>query len=306
MLSSSLWRVSSRNTTSSLWRMRRRTFGTENFFAKDESRTPTQRLVSGFEGFRQKYFVQSDNRALFEKLATGQAPKTLMVGCADSRVDPAIVTDCGPGEIFMLRNIAAIVPPYSKDGSHHATSAGLEYGVRALGVENIIIMGHAKCGGVAGLGNPKDLEKLNFDFVQDWVKIVHPALEVVNSVFTPEAAKETGAPLPPQLQASALEKAVVLTSLNNLLTFPWILERVQNNTLQLYGWYFDLAKGQLLGFDPRVMRFVSLHSSEELVDSSTAFMNCADEPSKTAFLDSVRQTIINDCKHHSACAGNHN
>jgi len=108
-----------------------------------------EKLVAGFERFRREHYEA--NRSLFDRLAHGQAPQAIMVGCCDSRVDPAIVTDCEPGDLFIIRNVANLVPPFENSVSHHGTSAALEFGVRSLGVASIIVLGHSQCGGIQAL-----------------------------------------------------------------------------------------------------------------------------------------------------------
>lgn len=207
------------------------------------------RLVDGFKRFSQRYFIE--DRHLYERLSKGQSPKIMMIACSDSRVDPAILTDCGPGELFTVRNVANLVPPCEADGHHHGTSAALEFGVQGLEVEHIIVMGHSKCAGIKALMDHgafcKKGEPLNF--VTPWVEIAAAARK---QVFEEHAESS------PETQLSACEQAAILVSLENLLSFPAIRKRVIKGTLKLHGWYFDLEHGQMLAYNPETLTFESL------------------------------------------------
>lgn len=197
-------------------------------------------LIEGYRRFRQETWPEQQAR--FEELAEGQSPKTLVVACSDSRADPAMVFNAAPGQLFVVRNVAALVPPYQPDGHYHGVSAALEFGVRVLQVERIVVMGHARCGGVNALlyGAPETAR----DFVQPWMSMARPALERV--------AEET----PGQAQdQDACEREVVRLSLNNLRTFPWVAEAEQAGRLRLIGARFDIATGVLAALDAKTGRF---------------------------------------------------
>ncbi len=133
--------------------------------------SPTiERLLTGFKNFRRNYYVK--NQALFQALAwRGQSPKVMVIGCCDARVDPMLITGAGPGEIFMLRNVANLVPPYAPDSRSHGTSAALEFAVKSLQVEHIIVLGHAACGGVRALLNEVETAAMDTDFIANWMSI---------------------------------------------------------------------------------------------------------------------------------------
>lgn len=206
-----------------------------------------QKLINGFLRFREQHFERDDG--LFQQLvAQGQTPKTLVVACCDSRVDPALVLDCEPGDLFVIRNVANLVPPSEGRVGHHGTSAALEFGVRNLGVEHIIVLGHAHCGGIqalvetGGINNPDS-------FIDDWMHLVESArASVVRDM--PDAALQD--------KVRACEQRAILVSLQNLMTFPWIRERVEKGKLTLHGWYFDIGQGQLLGYNPVSNMFEAL------------------------------------------------
>lgn len=207
-----------------------------------------QQLIQGFQRFREQHFGHKDG--LFQKLVEqGQTPRTLVVACCDSRVDPALVLDCAPGDLFVIRNVANLVPPLEqRAGGHHGTTAAIEYGVRNLAVENIVVLGHAHCGGInalvraGGISNPDS-------YIGDWMHLVESARLSVMKDF-PDASMEE--------KERACEQRAILVSLNNLMTFPWVRERVENGSLNLHGWYFDIEQGQLLGYNANAGKFESL------------------------------------------------
>lgn len=197
----------------------------------------THSLLEGFKRFKHTYF--GDDKKLYESMKEGQPAKTLMVACCDSRVDPAILTDCDPGDIFMVRNVANLVPPCEEDKHHHGTSSAIEYAVTVLKVESIIVMGHANCGGIKGLWESEDLNDSHF--IHRWVSIAQEAKEwvKVNHADDSELA-----------QLKACEQRAILVSLQNLMGFDFVRDRVQSGSLRLHGWYFDLAAGELLCYNP--------------------------------------------------------
>lgn len=191
------------------------------------------RLIEGYRSFHQSYYQQ--HRELFDQLAQGQSPKAMVIACCDSRVDPAIIFNTKPGEIFTLRNVANLVPPFAPDGDYHGTSAAIEFAVCSLKVEHIIVLGHARCGGVRAL-----LGAHEGDFIGPWMRIAEPARDVARASVA-DGDKES-------LQRIC-EHETLKISLANLTTFPWVRERVAAGLLTLHGWYFDIEKGELLVLD---------------------------------------------------------
>lgn len=194
-------------------------------------------LAEGYQSFRSNRYVSEAQR--YEKLAAkGQKPKTMVIACCDSRSAPETIFDAGPGELFVIRNVANLVPPYAPDEKHHSTSAALEFAVNALGVEHIVVMGHGKCGGIASVVT--DFTPLtNSDFIGKWmsdVKDVAGAVEVAEGTSVHEHCK-------------MVEHASVEHSLANLRTFPWIRNRIQEGTLSIHGAWFDIALGELHVYD---------------------------------------------------------
>lgn len=189
-------------------------------------------LIDGFREFRRTNFRHQ--RGLFRTLAwAGQKPKAALITCCDSRVDPTLIFAAQPGDLFVIRNVANLVPPYKPSEDYHGTSAALEFAVRELGVESLVVMGHSLCGGVAALTH--DRSQSSSDFISQWVSIADPALEQVRDVTTP------GEPL----DLPTLERAVVKLSLNNLRTFPWIAAMEQEGKLSLHGMLFDVGAAEL-------------------------------------------------------------
>lgn len=188
-------------------------------------------LIAGYRRFRAETWPRE--RARFEALAErGQRPRSMVIACSDSRVDPQMIFSAAPGELFILRNVANLVPPYAPDATCHGTSAAVEFGVRVLGVERIIVMGHALCGGIRALldGAPPEAQ----DFVAGWMGIAQRARAVALRCDTPEQQQEAG------------EHEAVRISLANLMTFPWVAEAVAAGRLSLHGAHFGVATGRLV------------------------------------------------------------
>ncbi len=198
--------------------------------------TDIDRMIGGYKKFRKAHF--SGDAELFRRLNEGQSPKTLVIACSDSRVDPALLTRSAPGEIFVVRNVANLVPPYEPDTLHHGVSAALEYAVKVLEVENIIVFGHSQCGGIRALMS--DGQGEGTEFIETWLAIAEPARRYVREELTQ---------LSPAQQIHACEKASLLLGLENLLTFPWIRERVEAGNLALHAWYFHIGRARLFRYD---------------------------------------------------------
>ena len=189
-------------------------------------------LVGGFHHFRANYFLKE--KEFFESLAHSQSPKTLVIACCDSRTDPAIVLGCKPGDLCVVRSVAAIVPPPEKAGEYDAVMAAVEYGVKHLDVDHIVVMGHSNCGGIAGLFNPQAVRKERF--TSKWISLACPAVERINEENSQEDLTQ-------RMRLS--EEAAVLLSIENLLSYPWIEEAVQAQSLSLHALYYDMREGTL-------------------------------------------------------------
>lgn len=207
-----------------------------------------QKLIDGNKKFRERYFIKESS--FFEDLVEqGQRPKIMVVACSDSRVDPATIFNCKPGELFTIRNIANLVPPFEQNDTYHGTSAALEFGTRFLEVEHIIIIGHSCCGGIQALveNNPAIFNDSK-SFIAHWMEIARDARnEAVDE------HEKTGADL-----KQLCEHYSLINSLANLLSFSWIKQRVQSGTLALHAWYFDLTTGTIQAYDAHVKRWKEL------------------------------------------------
>lgn len=191
------------------------------------------RLTTGYEAFREGRYP-SENERYKQLAAEGQKPQIMIIGCSDSRVSPEVIFDAGPGEIFVVRNVANLVPPYTPDGETHGTSAALEFAVMALTVRHIVVMGHGRCGGItAALGGGNPLTPT--DFIGKWVSVLDETAERVRCDHT----------IAPGLRYTVLEHEAVKVSLNNLLAYPFVRSRVESGSLALHGAWFDVAEGEL-------------------------------------------------------------
>lgn len=195
------------------------------------------KFISGIANFQQQHF--GENSELATNLLAGQKPQALLIGCCDSRVDPALLTDSAPGDLFILRNIANLVPPYRKNDDYHGVSSSIEYAVCYLNVTDIIVLGHSQCGGIAALMQSAQGEKEG-EFIGTWVNIAASARDKVVREMADTSAEK---------QARACEKEAILVSLKNLMTFPWVRERVGKGQLSLHGWYYNIGTGQLKYYD---------------------------------------------------------
>lgn len=194
------------------------------------------KLVAGFKKFRESTFIREGS--IYSRLNEGQNPKTLIIGCSDSRVDPAIIWNANPGEIFVVRNVANLVPPFdaSKSGLH-GVSAAIEFAVVDLKVENIIILGHRLCGGIRALVSN---EVRGDSFLGPWLQIAKPAKDSVIRK-NPEADLDT--------LCRHCELESITTSIQNLRSFPFVQQAIQNREMGILGIYFDIEKGELSEYD---------------------------------------------------------
>ncbi len=198
-----------------------------------------KKLIDGYLRFRRGYYEK--HKPVFEHLsAEGQRPEAMIIGCSDARVDPAINFDAGPGDVFMVRNVANVVPPYTPDDDHHGTSAALEFAVKGLNVPNIVILGHARCGGIAALVDRESNTQAKTDFIDQWMAVARPARRAAIA-----RAEAIGIADNREQVCRLCEKENVKIGLKNLRTFPWIAERVAAGALALHGLYFDITKGEL-------------------------------------------------------------
>jgi carbonic anhydrase len=196
-------------------------------------------LIEGYRRFRHHHWAHERER--WAQLAEGQSPKVMVMACADSRSDPAQIFDANPGEMFVVRNIAALAPPYETSQGYHGVSSALEFAVTQLGVAEILVMGHGLCGGCAAAlsGQFDDTEPGEGHFIADWVGMLDEARDEVR-------ARHKQLDRPAFLD---MEREAVKVSLANLRTFPWIAERERRGTLKLHGAHFSIGEGQLTLLD---------------------------------------------------------
>ena len=203
-------------------------------------------LAQRYHGWKATGYA--DNKAWYRRLASdGQRPRAMVISCCDSRVHVTSIFGADQGEFFIHRNIANLVPPYQPDGDHHGTSAAVEYAVNMLNVTHLIVLGHSSCGGVKGCidmckGQAPELENPH-SFVGRWMDILRPKYELVAEESDPEA------------QAQQLEKHAVMTSLDNLMTFPFIQSRVDDGMLTIHGLWTDIGEGSLEYYNAETQRF---------------------------------------------------
>ncbi len=198
-----------------------------------------KKLLKGYT-----YFNEHKNDARMKELSQGQQPKTMVIACSDSRVDPAVLLHSDLGELFMVRNVANIVPPYQNDQHCHGTSTAMEYAVRHLKVKHIIIMGHSQCGGINAMKHGCD----GSDFIESWVNAAKPSADLPDSI-------------------DDCAKAMLHQSYQNCLSFPWIKSGFDDGSIVIHRWFFDLSEGIIAWYDQTNGTFAPL--SEKILQSLT-------------------------------------
>ncbi len=199
-------------------------------------------FLEGFKGFRKKFFQQQD---FYQHLSTsGQSPEHLVITCSDSRVDPSTLFETNPGDIFVVRNVANLVPPYEKGGGFHGVSAAIEFAVQNIKVKNIIVLGHRQCGGIRALMDSENMQKDSF--VSQWMKIAEKAkISVLKK--QPDADFES--------KCRHCEEEAIKVSIENLRTFPFIQKNETLGLVTILGLYFDLEQGHLYSLTNRSENF---------------------------------------------------
>ncbi|QCJ00027.1 carbonic anhydrase [Agrobacterium larrymoorei] len=195
-------------------------------------------LLNGYKNFMNGRYV--DERERYRVLAeTGQKPQTLFIACCDSRSAPETIFDCGPGELFVVRNVANMVPPFEPDGQFHATSAAIEYAVQVLKVKDIVVMGHGRCGGIQAALDPNFESLSPGDFIGRWMNLVKSAAEQIQSNDVMTAGE----------RQTALERVSIRNSINNLRGFPFVKAQEAAGKVKLHGAWFDISTGELWVMD---------------------------------------------------------
>jgi carbonic anhydrase len=199
-----------------------------------------EHLLGGYQKFMSGRYSEQESR--YKALAeTGQQPRTLVVACCDSRAAPETIFDSGPGELFVVRNVANLVPPYEPDGQYHSTSAALEFAVQSLRVKDIVVMGHGRCGGIKAVLDSEAEPLSPGDFIGKWMNLLKPAAEQIaaNDIMTSGERQR------------ALERVSIRNSILNLRTFPCVQILEQRGKLQIHGSWFDISTGELWVMDPK-------------------------------------------------------
>ena len=202
------------------------------------------RLLQGYQTFMSGRYA--DERDRYRQLAeTGQEPHTLVIACCDSRAAPETIFDCGPGELFVVRNVANLVPPYEPDDNLHATSAALEFAVQSLKIREILVMGHGRCGGIKAALDPNATPLSPGDFIGNWVKLLKPtAQQIQDSQLLTSGERQI-----------ALERISIRNSMANLRTFPCVKILEERGKLQIHGAWFDISSGELWVMDSKTGDF---------------------------------------------------
>jgi carbonic anhydrase len=205
-----------------------------------------QRLIDGYGAFANGR-LQSEQHRYRELAERGQTPEIMVIGCCDSRVSPEVIFDARPGELFVVRNVANLVPPYAPDGTHHGVSAALEFGVGALKIKHIVVLGHAHCGGVKAF--VEEAEPISpGDFIGRWMSLMAPAARKVG----PRGS------MPWAEYLERMEKASIANALDNLMTFPRLRKLIERGSVMVHGAYFGVATGQLSVLDKATGEFVQV------------------------------------------------
>lgn len=207
-----------------------------------------KKILAGYQVFRKKY-AHGDKSVMQYLSRHGQKPKVMIVACCDSRVDPALILQCDPGDLFVVRNVANIVPPYEKDEAHHGTSAALEFGISVLQVKHLILLGHSQCSGIQALFNSDSLTQN--DFISNWVSLVK--------------TDPTDLHHPDDYAKLALHQ-----SHRNCMTFPWIKQKVLDAQLHIHLWFFDIKAGQIFTYSNTENTYKPLDTEDYKLDLSIA------------------------------------
>lgn len=207
-----------------------------------------KRLYEGIKKFQTNEFIP--RQQFFEDLGQNQNPHTLFIGCSDSRVVPSLITQTFPGELFVVRNIANLIPFYKKHSDTYlATTAAIEYAVNQMNVSNIIVCGHSNCGGCAALYQDKELK--NLPHTRKWMELAHPVKKIVEE----KIAKNK---ITLEQRSVFTEQLNIVEQMGHLLKYSYIKKRVKEGTINVMGWYYNIEKGEIYNYDKRLKRFIRL------------------------------------------------
>lgn len=207
-----------------------------------------KRLYEGIKKFQTNEFIP--RQQFFEDLGQNQNPHTLFIGCSDSRVVPSLITQTFPGELFVVRNIANLIPFYKKHSDTYlATTAAIEYAVNQMNVSNIIVCGHSNCGGCAALYQDKELK--NLPHTRKWMELAHPVKKIVEE----KIAKNK---ITLEQRSVFTEQLNIVEQMGHLLKYSYIKKRMKEGNINVMGWYYNIEKGEIYNYDKRLKRFIRL------------------------------------------------
>ena len=202
-----------------------------------------ERLYKGIHTFRASLFKKEEE--FFRRLSTGQKPEVLFITCADSRVDPNLVTQSRPGELFIVRNVGNIIPPHDAIKDKNSVAAALEFAVLVLNVKDIIVCGHSNCGAMQMLYQ-NGQTTVGMPHLSEWINIARPVMDYVEKTYPY---------LLPDVRARIIEKENILEQLRNLQSYPFVAKALENANIHLHGWYYDIGKGEILSYNPLTDKF---------------------------------------------------
>lgn len=207
-----------------------------------------KRLFEGIREFKTNEFIP--RQQFFEELGQKQNPHTLFIGCSDSRVVPSLITQTFPGELFVVRNIANLIPYYKRHSDTYlATTAAIEFAVNQMNVSNIVVCGHSNCGGCAALYQDKELK--NLPHTKKWMELAHPVKKIVEE----KMAKNK---ISPDQRSLYTEQINVVEQMNHLLKYSYIKKRIKEGKLIVMGWYYHIEKGEIYNYDRNLRRFIRI------------------------------------------------
>lgn len=205
------------------------------------------KLYKGLHHFRESFFRREEE--FFQRISSGQNPEVLFITCSDSRVDPNLVTQSRPGELFIVRNVGNIVPRYDAIRDKNSVAAALEYALKALKVKDIVICGHSNCGALQAMFST-NVRTPEYVHLQNWLSLASPLHDIMQQYY----GARTKA-----VFARIAEEENVLLQLENIQTYPFIDEALQTGTLRLHGWYYDIGAGRVYAYNPESETFDPLH-----------------------------------------------
>jgi len=206
-----------------------------------------EKLYKGIHRFQQSFFKKEEE--FFKRLSTGQKPEVLFITCADSRIDPNLVTQSRPGDLFIVRNVGNIIPPSEAIKDKNSVAAAIEFAVLGLKVKDIIVCGHSGCGAMQAL-HKDEREFENMPHLRDWIKLAAPVKELIDRLY-PEAS--------PEDRNKITEQENVLAQLRNLQTYPFVDAALKGGALYLHGWYYDISTGEVCAYNPNSETFEDIH-----------------------------------------------